>query len=286
MKAADDANKAAMEKAAQDYLQAYTEIQEKIAEAERQYGLERLNVEEFLYNRQLDGAHDLSVQLLKEQDDLTESIRKEVADRSDALTKYSDQQRKTRDDTDRYYDQFQFVVARALFSAETGGKHIGRQLMASIQDASLDYINHEFTNALRSMLSNASVGSLGGAGGGVGGFISSLFGGEFWAKGAGVAPDVFITPGLFRNGGDFAAGQPIIVGDKGPELMVPRSAGQLSPMASSAAASPLTSSSTARAVTPRSKTWLRLVLHKACSICPRLQLAPCARPSGAGRSDD
>lgn len=60
-----------------------------------------------------------------------------------------------------------------------------------------------------------------GGGGGLGGIFGSLFaGGGASASGFG---------GLFAAGGNFAGGKPIIVGERGPELITPRSAGTVIP---------------------------------------------------------
>ena len=67
--------------------------------------------------------------------------------------------------------------------------------------------------------------SLFGGGGGLGGFFGSLFGGGGGASG----PVGMVDAPFFANGGDPPVGKPSIVGERGPELFVPRTAGTIIP---------------------------------------------------------
>lgn len=67
--------------------------------------------------------------------------------------------------------------------------------------------------------------SLFGGGGGLGGFFGSLLGGGGGASG----PVAMVDAPFFANGGDPPVGKPSIVGERGPELFVPRTAGTIIP---------------------------------------------------------
>ena len=69
----------------------------------------------------------------------------------------------------------------------------------------------------------------GGGGGGIGGFLGGLFGG--FNKNKKKSFDFVNVPnlGIFGDGGKPPVGKPSIVGDKGPELFVPRSSGTIIP---------------------------------------------------------
>ena len=74
-----------------------------------------------------------------------------------------------------------------------------------------------------------SARSRGGGGGGIGGFLGGLFGG--FNKNKKKSFDFVNVPnlGIFGDGGKPPVGKPSIVGDKGPELFVPRSSGTIIP---------------------------------------------------------
>jgi len=65
-------------------------------------------------------------------------------------------------------------------------------------------------------------------GGGGGGLLGSLFGGLFGGGGGSAGAAVLGLPG-FANGGNISANQLSIIGEKGPELFKPRSAGTVIP---------------------------------------------------------
>jgi len=99
----------------------------------------------------------------------------------------------------------------------------------------LDGLVRGFADTLRRMLSEAlsaqvfkflsqQLASLGGgATGGFGGFLSSVAG---------------AFGGAFADGGDFAAGRPILVGEKGPEVITPRQPGTVVPNGMGQSAAP------------------------------------------------
>lgn len=76
------------------------------------------------------------------------------------------------------------------------------------------------------LTSKTGVGASGG--GGIGGFFSSMFGGMFGGGGTSFFP---AAPGLglYANGGDVSKDQPIIVGERRPEIFVPKSNGTIIP---------------------------------------------------------
>ncbi len=75
------------------------------------------------------------------------------------------------------------------------------------------FIDSMISDAIRAMAQNAVQALLGGfsGGGGFGGILSSIFG------------------GFFADGGNFYAGKPIIVGEHGPEAIMPRASGTVVP---------------------------------------------------------
>jgi len=87
-----------------------------------------------------------------------------------------------------------------------------------------------FQNALFQMARQAagselnSLFGLGGGAGGGGGLFSSIFGG---GGGGGLLGSIF--GGFFAAGGPVAPGRPILVGEQGPELFMPRQSGNIVP---------------------------------------------------------
>lgn len=102
------------------------------------------------------------------------------------------------------------VLERGLLSAVRRGS-LGFEDLRKI---ALRVIDDIAAQALRSGLASIGIGSAGGGGGGgilgIGGLIGSLFG----------------LPGR-ATGGPVSPGRPYIVGERGPELFVPTSAGQV-----------------------------------------------------------
>jgi hypothetical protein len=87
-------------------------------------------------------------------------------------------------------------------------------------------------------LIQVNTASSAGGGGGFGGLIGSAFGGLFGSAGffgsQGVNGTGALTPAAFgggvvpfASGGNFSGGQPMLVGEKGPELIVPTSGGRV-----------------------------------------------------------
>ncbi len=107
-------------------------------------------------------------------------------------------------------DQFETAingVADALAGALIAGESLREGLAQVFKQIASDIINSGIRSALSSVFSPQSAGGAGG----FGSFMSNLFGG-------------------FRAaGGPIDAGRAYVVGEKGPEIIVPRSAGQVIP---------------------------------------------------------
>ncbi|QFQ87314.1 tape measure protein [Paracoccus kondratievae] len=105
------------------------------------------------------------------------------------------------------FDQAIDGIADAFAGALVAGESLRDGLAQVLKQIAADIINSGIRNAL--------MGQFGSAGGGGGGFFSSLFGGLF---------------GGFRAaGGPVDPGRAYVVGEKGPELIVPKSAGMVIP---------------------------------------------------------
>lgn len=125
----------------------------------------------------------------------------------------------------------------SFFTDFAQGLQQGKSLWESFGQAALNSLNN-ITNKLIEMaanqLWNAAFGGSGGGGGGLfggGGGGGGLFGGilSFLGGGGGGSSPITVgagmlsgTGGLYAEGGDYPAGRPRIVGEKGPELDIPR----------------------------------------------------------------
>ena len=100
-------------------------------------------------------------------------------------------------------------IKNNLKDAITGAKTFGEAMsgvLNKIRDKLMDKV---FDNLFSGFADNFGKSASGGKGGGIGGFIGGLFG--------------------FADGGTPPVGRPSIVGERGPELFVPRSAGTIVP---------------------------------------------------------
>ena len=93
------------------------------------------------------------------------------------------------------------------------------------KDAMRDFVTSAISDLTRLLIQKQLLGSFGGGGGSFGGFFGSLFGSSTGSQ-VGALLD---APGMFANGGDFSANDPMIVGERGPELIVPRKSGTVIP---------------------------------------------------------
>jgi len=123
------------------------------------------------------------------------------------------------EDGQRAFESVVSNMDNALRNFVRTGKISFNDLAQSIvQD--LIYIN------LRAQAMSFTKSLFGGGGGGLGGLIGSLFGG---GGGDASGPISMIDAAFFADGGSPPVGKPSIVGERGPELFVPRTAGTIIP---------------------------------------------------------
>lgn len=132
-------------------------------------------------------------------------------------------------------DVFVGMATGAKFSFEDMSKSVIESITRMV--TRLLVVEPLVNNITKSLKESGLFGTDGGSGGGLGslfgggggGFLSNLFGGLF--GGGGGAPfgqQIPLTgPGLLQHGGPVTGGRPFIVGEAGPELFVPASAGQV-----------------------------------------------------------
>tara|TARA_R100000773_G_scaffold44619_1_gene46577 strand:- start:6011 stop:8635 length:2625 start_codon:yes stop_codon:yes gene_type:complete len=116
---------------------------------------------------------------------------------------------------------------------------------SSFKDFVADFLRQTARMILQTQVVNkavAGIGSMFSGGGGKGGFLSSLgglFGGG--GKGGGFLSGIGkVFGGFFANGGPVVGGQPIVVGERGPEIYTPRQSGAIIPNGGSTGAGPVT----------------------------------------------
>ena len=129
---------------------------------------------------------------------------------------------------------FTGAAADAFVSFIEGTKS-AKEAFADFAQSVVHTVNQMIAQALAEKLFKSVIGDAMGAGagaGGIGGLLSSFFGGGVGAAVAGGAASagsnvVFAT--AMADGGTFNPGQPILVGERGPELLRPNFAGQVIP---------------------------------------------------------
>lgn len=154
-------------------------------------------------------------------DDLGMAFKRAVVEVDPALEKIRDLGRSAGD-----------IIANGLTNAATSGKKL-RATLGGIFDDLFRLVAHEaFTKPL-SMQIASSINNTGGSssGGGIGGFFGGILGKVFGGFGKAAAPAAMPIPWDlgFANGGDPPVGVPSMVGERGPELFVPRTAGTIIP---------------------------------------------------------
>ena len=123
------------------------------------------------------------------------------------------------EDGQRAFESVVSNMDNALRNFVRTGKISFNDLAQSIvQD--LIYIN------LRAQAMSFTKSLFGGVGGGLGGLLGSLLGGS---GGDASGPISMIDAAFFADGGSPPVGKPSIVGERGPELFVPRTAGTIIP---------------------------------------------------------
>ena len=127
------------------------------------------------------------------------------------LDKQKEKAKKLKEKMTAVGEQIESSIKNNLKGAITGAQSFGEAMsnvLNSIRDKLLD---KALDNLFGGFGEAFGAGATGGGGGGIGGFIGKIFG------------------GLFANGGQPPVGRPSIVGERGPELFVPRSAGTIVP---------------------------------------------------------
>lgn len=122
----------------------------------------------------------------------------------------------------------------SVFSGVNQGLREGKDLWTSLGDSALNALNRIADKliemAVQDLIGAALGGSGGGGGGGMGGGILNLFGGGSSGTSSGLFDSImgaFNFFPTFAEGGNYQAGVPRIVGEKGWELDVPRSSGTI-----------------------------------------------------------
>jgi lambda family phage tail tape measure protein len=126
-----------------------------------------------------------------------ESSRTFQAGWDEAFTRFAESTTNTAEQTAQYFDKLTNGMADAFAKMAESGKWSFSDLKNSFKDLA----NSMIADFIRIMAKRAILGLMGGGGG----FLSSLFG--------------------RANGGDVSGETPYIVGERGPELFIPKSAG-------------------------------------------------------------
>jgi lambda family phage tail tape measure protein len=126
-----------------------------------------------------------------------ESSRTFQAGWDEAFTRFAESTTNTAEQTAQYFDKLTNGMADAFGKMAESGKWSFKDLKNSFKDLA----NSMIADFIRIMAKRAILGLMGGGGG----FLSSLFG--------------------RANGGDVSGETPYIVGERGPELFIPKSAG-------------------------------------------------------------
>ena len=143
-------------------------------------------------------------------------INEKLAERTAIQEKNTQEIVKQQTETDKLREKMTSVgqeiegsIKNNLKDAITGAKSFGEAMsgvLNKIRDKLMDKV---FDNLFSGFADNFGKSATGKKGGGIGGFIGGLFG--------------------FADGGRPPVGRPSIVGERGPELFVPRSAGTIVP---------------------------------------------------------
>ncbi len=165
---------------------------------------EKLRQKDFEHTQQkTDGLGQINTKL-KEKLDLE---KKSTAE----LGKQGEKTKELKEKMTAVGEQIETSIKNNLKGAITGAQSFGEAMsnvLNSIRDKLLD---KALDNLFGGFGEAFGAGASGGGGGGIGGFIGKIFG------------------GLFANGGQPPVGKVSVVGERGPELFVPRSAGTVVP---------------------------------------------------------
>ncbi len=157
---------------------------------------------------------------------LNDKQKQTIQTRAEEITELRKQRDIARDFSREIGDAFTDIAT----SGDSFSDSIKRMTAALIQLAFQRFIIDDLTRSLESLFSTGS--SAGSSA--LGGLLSSLLGSVtgLFTSGGGVAPDIpgdQHPPLQAQHGGTFGARQPLIVGEAGPELFVPRTAGTIIP---------------------------------------------------------
>ena len=130
---------------------------------------------------------------------------------TNALEKQKDEADELKDKFDQIGEAIESSIKNNLRDAITGAKSFGEAMAGVLNKIRDKIIDAQLDKLLGGFGENFGKGASGGGGKGIGGFIGKIFG------------------GLFANGGQPPVNKISVVGERGPELFVPRSAGTVVP---------------------------------------------------------
>lgn len=151
-----------------------------------------------------------------------EATKKAAEESEKQLKAWLDAFEKIEEESRKFQEIFTNNFGDALADVVTGTK--------SLSEAFKDMANsivQSITRIAAQRLAESILGTRSSGGGGIGDFFAGLFGGGATAAapfmgGGGVAA-------AFAGGGSFGAGRPMLVGERGPEIIVPSTAGTVVP---------------------------------------------------------
>jgi tape measure domain-containing protein len=148
---------------------------------------------------------------LKERTSIQEKNTQEIQNQQTETDKLAEKTEKLKEKMTAVGEEIESSIKNNLRDAITGAKSFGEAMQGvlnKIRDKMLDKV---LDNLFGGFGEAFGKGASGGGGGGIGGFIGKIFG------------------GLFANGGQPPVNKISVVGERGPELFVPRSAGTVVP---------------------------------------------------------
>ena len=174
--------------------------------------------------RELQGALSNVATLSKEAGVSQEFLTEKIQEQMEALDVYKE---KALTVSEIMKEGFQEAV-KSLSSELANALVKGENVFDALKNSFNNMLENILTQILQSQISSALAGLFGGAGGGGGGFggLGGLIQGFLGVPTVGAAFGGLKLPFL-ANGGIAQAGQPHIVGEKGPELFMPASTGRV-----------------------------------------------------------
>ena len=164
---------------------------------------------------------DADIRMLEGRNKTLESdklINEKLKERVDIQKESTEEIKKQQTETDKLKDKMTAVgeeiessIKNNLRDAITGAKSFGEAMTNVLNRVRDKIIDAQIDKLIGGFGENFGKSASGGKGKGIGGFLGGILG------------------GLFANGGNPPVGRPSIVGERGPELFVPRTAGTIIP---------------------------------------------------------